>query len=353
MNKIEASFWHKDDSGKIVCDICPRHCSLQNGQKGYCFVRGCENDKICLHAYGRASSFCIDPIEKKPLNHFLPGTPVLSFGTIGCNLGCKFCQNWTISESEEMNELSEEGMPEEIANAAVKYGCRSVAFTYNEPVIFFEYARDVAKACHQKKIKTVAVTAGYIEKGAREEFFSFIDAANVDLKSFSEDFYRKYCSASLKPVLETLKYIREKTEVWLEITSLIIPGLNDSPKEIDALTHWIVNELGPQTPLHLSAFHPSHLMMEVPPTPLTTLIGAREIALKNGLRYVYVGNVSDEKGESTWCHACGKKLIARQGYVIDEWNLVNGRCRFCQTEVAGVYEQKPGKWGDKRLPIHI
>jgi pyruvate formate lyase activating enzyme len=353
MSKVKTSFWHKDEGGKIVCDICPRHCRLQNGQRGHCFVRECEDSEIWLNAYGLASTFCIDPIEKKPLNHFLPGTPVLSFGTIGCNLGCKFCQNWTISTSGEMGELSEKGTPEEIAAAAVKYGCRSVAFTYNEPVIFFEYARDVAKTCHQKRIKTVAVTAGYIEKGAREEFFSFIDAANVDLKSFSEDFYRKYCSASLAPVLETLKYIREKTKVWLEITCLLIPGLNDSPEEIEALTHWIATELGPQTPLHLSAFHPSHLMMDVLPTPPATLMAAREIALKNGLRYVYTGNIYDERGGSTWCSSCGKKLISRRGYIIHEWNLVKGRCRFCQTEPAGIFEEKPGTWGDRRLPIHV
>ncbi|MBT3807908.1 MAG: AmmeMemoRadiSam system radical SAM enzyme, partial [Rhodospirillaceae bacterium] len=298
-NAFPGRYWHPLDDGRIQCDLCPRLCKLNEGQRGLCFVRARNDDQIVLTTYGRSSGYCIDPIEKKPLNHFLPGTPVLSFGTAGCNLTCKFCQNWDISKSREFDTLADQAMPEAIARAAAEYGCRSVAFTYNDPVIFLEYAVDVAQACREVGVRTVAVTAGYISPEPRTEFFRQMDAANVDLKGFTEGFYRDLCSASLADVLDTLVYIRHETDCWLEITNLIIPGQNDDPAELAAMSAWIVENLGPDVPVHFSAFHPDWKMMDKPRTPKSTLVRAREIALANGLRYAYTGNVHDFEGHST------------------------------------------------------
>lgn len=347
-------YWHRLENGRIQCDLCPRSCKLREGQHGLCFIRKCQNDAIVLISYGRSSGFCIDPIEKKPLNHFLPGTPVLSFGTAGCNLTCKFCQNWDMSKSREFHRLSDAASPETIAMAASQHGCRSVAFTYNDPVIFMEYAIDVAKACHEKDIKTVAVTAGEICEQSRKEFFQHIDAANVDLKAFSEKFYRELCGGSLQVVLETLQYLKHQTSVWIEITTLLIPGENDSSEEIDAMTRWVMKNLGVDVPIHFTAFHPDWKMVDKPRTPLQTLINARNIAVKNGIRYVYTGNVHDTKGGSTYCHKCNHTLIERDWYVLNKWNLsATGCCRQCGTPCAGVFEENPGKWGARRLPIHL
>ena len=351
---VSTKYWHRLDDGRIQCDLCPRFCKLHEGQRGFCFVRACEDDEIVLTTYGRSSGYCIDPIEKKPLNHFLPGTPVLSFGTAGCNLGCKFCQNWDISKSREIDTLADAADPQTIARAAQQLGCRSVAFTYNDPVIFMEYAIDVAIACHERDIKTVAVTAGEICPEPRAEFFSHMDAANVDLKAFTERFYRDICSSHLETVLETLKFLKRETDVWFEITTLLIPGENDSDTELDELTRWVVEELGPDVPLHFSAFHPDFRMLDKPPTPPATLARARKIALKNGVRYAYTGNVHDRGGGSTYCHACGKTLIGRDWYVLDEWNLTpDGRCRFCDTPCPGLFEPTPGNWGAKRQPVRL
>ena len=347
-------YWHKLDDGRIQCDLCPRYCKLHEGQQGLCFVRANYGDQIVSTTYGRSSGFCIDPIEKKPLNHFLPGTPVFSFGTAGCNLACKFCQNWDMSKSREMDTLADQASPEDIANIAEEYGCRSVAYTYNDPVIFLEYAVDVAKACHKKNIKSVAVTAGYICEEPRKEFFAHMDAANVDLKAFTEEFYWKITGGHLQPVLDTLLYIKHETNVWLELTTLLIPGKNDSSEEIDAMTKWVVKELGPDVPMHFTAFHPDWKMMDVPPTPFETLTRAREIAMKNGVRYAYTGNVHDKAGESTYCHDCGQRLIGRDWYVLSEWNLdEKGCCTQCGTPCAGVFEPKPGTWGPRRLPVRM
>ena len=351
---VPTKYWHKLTDGKTQCDLCPRHCKLAEGQRGYCFVRACQNGQIVLTTYGRSSGFCVDPIEKKPLFHFLPGTPVLSFGTAGCNLGCKFCQNADISHSREMDTLADSASPELIAKAARELRCQSVAFTYNEPAIFHEYAVDTAKACHKLGIKTVAVTSGYVCAGPRKEFYAGMDAANVDLKGFTEEFYKKYTDSSLQPVLETLEYIKKETSTWLEITTLLIPGLNDSEKELLALTSWIVKNLGQDVPLHFTAFHPAYRLQEVPPTPVSTLRKAREIAFANGIRYCYTGNVEDPEGEMTLCHHCGKKLIGRSDYEITDWGLKeNGLCKFCGTLCAGVFEPHPGNWGSKRLPIRL
>ena len=351
---VPTRYWHTLDNGRIQCDLCPRFCQLQEGQQGLCFVRARQNNQIVLTTYGRSSGFCIDPIEKKPLNHFLPGTPVLSFGTAGCNLSCKFCQNWDISKSRETDTLADSASPEVIAQAARRLGCQSVAFTYNDPVVFHEYAIDVAKACHDLGVKTVAVTAGYVCQDPRREFYRYIDAANVDLKGFTEGFYHKIAAGSLQPVLDTLVYLKNETDVWLEITTLLIPGENDSEDELNRLCEWIFQNLGPEVPIHFTAFHPDYKMLDKPQTPPETLIRARRIAIENGLRYAYTGNIHDIEGDSTLCHQCGKKLIGRDWYILTEWNLTDqGLCRFCHQPCAGRFEGPPGTWGSKRKPIRL
>lgn len=347
-------YWHELDNGRLQCDVCPRACKLDEGQRGMCFVRMRQDHAIVLTTYGRSSGYCVDPIEKKPLNHFLPGTPILSFGTAGCNLFCKFCQNWDISKSRQMDTLADQADPDTIARAAEQLGCRSVAFTYNDPVIFMEYAIDVAQACHERGIKSVAVTAGYICDEPRVEFYNHMDAANVDLKGFSEDFYKKLCAGELQPVLDTLLYLKHETAVWFEITNLIIPGWNDSEAELEAMTQWIVGHLGPDVPLHFSAFHPDFKMMDLPRTPAATLTHAREIALKNGVRYAYTGNVHDPTGDTTFCHCCGEKLIERDWYDLQVYRVTSdGRCPRCGQSCAGVFEAKPGHWGRKRQPVRL
>ncbi len=340
--------------GRLQCEVCPRECKLHDGQSGFCFVRKRSGASIELSTYGRTTGLCVDPIEKKPLNHFFPGTPVLSFGTVGCNLSCRYCQNWTITRSREIGDLSEKASPEQIAALARETGCRSVAFTYNDPVIFTEFAIDTAAACHELGIKTVAVTAGYLKAKARAGFFRHMDAANIDLKSFSEDFYWRLSGGHLRPVLDTLVYVKHETSVWLEITNLIIPGLNDSIAEIESLTRWVGEHLGPEVPLHFSAFHPDGRLLNVPPTPHATLAMAREIALKNGLQNVYLGNVADRKGASTFCTGCGEIVIGRAGYQITSWNLdEKGRCIFCTRQCPGYFDAEPGTWGSKRRPVRI
>ena len=347
-----ARHWHPLADGRIQCDVCPRYCRLHEGQRGLCFVRARQGDSLVLTTYGRSSGFCIDPIEKKPLNHFLPGTPVFSFGTAGCNLTCKFCQNHDISKAREIDRLNQDATPAMIADAARQLGCRSVAFTYNDPVIFLEYAADTARACHEAGVRTVAVTAGYIAPQARGEFFAGIDAANVDLKGFTEPFYRNLCGGRLADVLDTLAWIKSHTNVWLEATTLLIPGENDSDDEINALAAWFASELGPDVPLHFTAFHPDWRMLDHPPTPPATLTRARTIAMGHGLRYVYTGNVHDGAGGSTYCHTCGSLLIGRDWYELTAWRLdAEGCCRHCGTRAAGVFEPCPGDWGRKRQPV--
>lgn len=351
---VAGRHWHRLDDGRVQCDICPRACKMHDGQRGLCFVRACKDGEVVLTTYGRSSGFCVDPVEKKPLNHFLPGTPILSFGTAGCNLTCKFCQNWDISKSRETDRLNDRATPETIAKAAARLGCRSVAFTYNDPVIFHEYAIDVAQACRDEGIKAVAVTAGYVCPEPRAEFYRHMDAANVDLKGFTEDFYRKVCGAELGAVLETLAYLKRETKVWFEITTLLIPGENDSESEIEAETQWIMENLGPDVPLHFSAFHPDWKMLDKSATPPATLTRARAIARKNGLRYVYTGNVHDPLGASTYCHGCGGLLIERDWYDLGKWNLdVQGKCKSCGTSCAGVFDESPGDWGRRRQPVRL
>ncbi len=349
-----ARHWRRLDEERVICELCPRLCKLKEGQRGLCFVRMAHGGELVLTTYGRSSGFCVDPIEKKPLNHFLPGSGVLSFGTAGCNLACRFCQNWDMSKSRQMDTLADVASPEQIARAASALGCRSVAFTYNDPVIFLEYAVDVARACHDAGIATVAVTAGEILPEPRRELFAQMDAANVDLKAFTEDFYQRLCGGALQPVLDTLVYLAEETEVWVELTTLLIPGHNDSDEEIDRMTRWVVGSLGPEVPMHFTAFHPDFKMRDVPPTPPATLSRARQIALDNGVRFAYTGNVHDASGGSTYCPSCGALLIGRDWYELTAWHLDGeGRCARCATPCPGRFEARPGSWGPRRLPVRL
>jgi len=347
-----ARWWHRTADDRIQCDLCPRDCRLREGQHGLCFVRAREGDRMTLTTYGRSSGFCVDPIEKKPLNHFYPGSSVLSFGTAGCNLSCKFCQNWDISKSREMDRLADVATPERIAHAAKEAGCKSVAFTYNDPTIFAEYAMDTADACHELGLQAVAVTAGYIHAAPRAEMYAKMDAANVDLKAFTEEFYRKQTASSLAPVKETLVYLVKETKVWTEITTLLIPGLNDSDRELTELSEWVAGALGPDVPLHFSAFHPDYKMTDIPPTPPETLRRARGVAHKAGLRYVYTGNVHDREGDTTSCHSCGAEVLVRDWYEILDAKLgPGGTCSSCGTAIPGRFGERVRGFGRRRMRL--
>jgi len=349
-----ARYWRRLEDGRVLCELCPRLCKLKDGQRGLCFVRRNIGGALALTTYGRSSGFCVDPIEKKPLNHFFPGSAVLSFGTAGCNLTCRFCQNWDISKSRQVDTLADEASPETIARAAAELDCRSVAFTYNDPVIFLEYAVDVAAACRERGIATVAVTAGEILPEPRVEFFAAMDAANVDLKAFTEDFYRRQCGGDLETVKNTLVHLVRETDVWVEITTLLIPGHNDSDRELDEMTTWVVEALGRDVPMHFTAFHPDYKMTDVMHTPPTTLIRARNIAMGNGVRYAYTGNVHYEEGSSTVCSGCGEVLIGRDWYRLTRWRLTDdGRCSSCGAACPGRFEGPAGDWGAKRLPVRL
>jgi len=347
-------YWSAQQDGRIRCDLCPRRCHLTDGQRGLCFVRAREGERIVLTTWGRSSGYCIDPIEKKPLAHFLPGTPVLSFGTAGCNLACRFCQNWELSKSREIDSLADAAPPERIAEAAVSLGCRSVAFTYNDPVIFLEYVVDTARACRERGIRTVAVTAGYVCEQPRRELFGAIDAANVDLKGFTESFYHRMCSGHLAPVLDTLLYLRHETDVWMEITTLLIPGENDSDAELERASRWVADELGRDVPWHFTAFHPDYHLRDRVATPPETLRRAREIARGNGIHHVYTGNVHDREAQSSYCAGCGALVIGRDGYELDAWNLDDlGHCLRCGSRLPGVFDGPPGTWGARRMPVRL
>ncbi|MDD3355086.1 AmmeMemoRadiSam system radical SAM enzyme [Zoogloea sp.] len=354
MSNHPARYWHTLPDGRLQCDLCPRDCRLHEGQRGACFVRQMVDGKMVLTTYGRSSGFCIDPIEKKPLNHFYPGSSVFSFGTAGCNLACKFCQNWDISKSRDMDRLMDAASPREIARVASAQGCRSVAFTYNDPVIFAEYAIDTALACHEQGLATVAVTAGYIHPVARRDFFAVMDAANVDLKAFTEAFYIHQTGAHLAPVLDTLEYLCHETSVWVEITTLLIPGLNDSDSEVTALSLWIHDTLGPQVPLHFTAFHPDYKLRDRTATPPATLTRARQIARDAGLQHVYTGNVHDTEGGTTCCPNCSRSVIRRDWYEILDYRLdAKGCCQGCGYPLAGRFAEFGGGFGARRVPIHI
>ena len=353
-NTVPTKYWHTLGDGRVQCDVCPRACKLHEGQRGVCFVRARESDEVVLATYGRSSGFCVDPIEKKPLNHFLPGSSVLSFGTAGCNLACRFCQNWDISKSKEMDTLLDQASPDAIALAARDLGAASVAFTYNDPVIFLEYANDVADACHELGIRTVAVTAGYVCEEPRRDFFAHVDAANVDLKGFTEEFYKHVAGGALAPVLETLEYLVHETDVWVETTTLLIPGHNDSEEELDRMTRWVVEHLGPDVPMHFTAFHPDFRMLDVAPTPHSTLTRARSIALANGVHHAYTGNVRDPEGAATRCTGCGDAVIGRDGYDLTTYALTDtGECSRCGQALAGRFDGPAGDWGSRRQPVRL
>lgn len=348
-----ARWWHRLDDGRIQCDLCPRDCKLHSGQRGACFVRANRDGQMILTTYGRSSGFCIDPVEKKPLNHFYPGSSILSFGTAGCNLACKFCQNWDISKSRDMDRLMDEASPQAIAQAARHYGAKSVAFTYNDPVIFAEYAMDTADACHSLDIQAVAVTAGYMHMPAARAFYTKMDAANIDLKAFTDEFYFKLCVGHLQPVLDLIAMVHHETNCWVELTTLLIPEHNDGDAELKALADWCFKELGPDVPLHFSAYHPDY-KLDAPTTPPATLQRARHIALDAGLRYVYTGNVHDKSSDTTYCPGCGKAVIERDWYEILGYALDDaGRCKHCGTAIAGRFGHFGTPFGTKRIPVRL
>lgn len=338
------------ESGKLQCQLCPRACTLSDGERGFCFVRRREAQRLVTDAYGQHTGLCIDPIEKKPLFHFYPGSAVLSIGSIGCNLACRFCQNHSSARATQLDTLRFASTPERIAELASEHGCRSVAFTYNEPTVWAEYAIAIARACHQRNIKTVAVSNGYIQEQARSELYEHIDAANIDLKAFSDRFYRQLCDGKLSPVLNTLEALA-KTHVWLELTTLLIPQHNDNPSEIAAMCDWIGEHLGPDVPLHFSAFHPDYKLLELPTTPIDTLNTARELALERGLHHVYTGNVLDTQSQSSYCHHCQAPVIERAWYQLEAFHLEASQCAACHRDFPGHFDPAPGNWGNRRLPI--
>ena len=347
-----ARWWSRHDD-RFRCELCPRLCILSPRQRGFCYVREADEDGILLTTYGRSSGFCIDPVEKKPLYHFHPGSPVLSFGTAGCNLGCRYCQNWDVTRAADVDDLGERASPAAIADTARRLGCAAVAFTYNDPVSFAEYAIDTARACREAGVHSIAVTAGYVTAAARGEFFAAMDAANIDLKAFSEEFYRKQCYGHLAPVLETIEHVVKKTSCWVELTNLVIPGLNDSDADIEALCGWVLERLGPHVPLHFTAFHPDYQLSDVPPTPPSTLRRVRALAKGVGLDHVYTGNIDDPVGSATYCSACDEPVVERHGYEVTSFKLDEGFCPVCRLEVPGHFGVARGHWGARRLPILI
>jgi len=337
MEKVLAKWWKPTDDDRILCTLCPRYCKIGEGQPGFCFIRQNHGGKLYSIGYGRPTSFAIDPIEKKPLNHFLPGSTILSFGTAGCNLGCKFCQNWSMSKAkiDDLNSLT--ASPEEVVSLAKEYGAPSIAYTYNDPTIFGEYVVDISKIAREENVKSVMVTSGYIDKEARKDVYKYIDAANVDLKAFTERFYHKLTFSHLDDVLDTLIWLKNETDVWIEITTLLIPDENDSSEEIKKECDWILNNLGDGVPLHFTAFHPDFKMRDKDRTPERTLTRARKIALKSGIKYCYVGNVHHAEGQTTYCPNCKEKLIKRNWHSVISYNLINGKCNKCGEVIAGVF----------------
>ena len=334
---IVAKWWEPVEKNKILCTLCPRYCKIGEGQPGFCYIRQNHNGKLYTIGYGRPTGFAVDPIEKKPLNHFYPGSNVLSFGTAGCNLGCKFCQNWSISKAKLDDENSIAASPEEVVKLAQIYNSPSIAFTYNDPTIFGEYVIDISEIARDKGINSVMVTAGYIDKNARKEVYKYIDAANVDLKGFTERFYNKITYSHLKDVLETLIWLKHETNVWFEITTLLIPGENDSPEEIKNECDWILQNLGSDVPLHFTAFHPDFKMTDKPKTPTSTLLQARDIAINLGINFCYVGNIHHDEGQTTYCPNCGSKLIERDWHSVLTNNIKNGMCKKCKTTIPGIF----------------
>lgn len=332
-----AQWWQKSEKGKILCTLCPRYCEIGEGQPGFCYIRQNINGKLYSIGYGRPTGFAVDPVEKKPLNHFLPGTSILSFGTAGCNLGCKFCQNWSISKAKLDDTYSVDATPDDVISLAKKYSAPSIAFTYNDPTIFGEYIIDISKIAYQEGIKSVMVTAGYIDKDARKDVYKFIDAANVDLKGFTEKFYYKNTLSHLEYVLDTLIWLKNETDVWIELTTLLIPDENDSSEEIKKECNWIINNLGDSVPLHFTAFHPDFKMRNKEATPHKTLLMAKNIAQSEGIKFCYIGNVLDNKNQSTFCPNCKQILIERNWYNVKVMDLMESKCANCGEIIPGIF----------------
>jgi pyruvate formate lyase activating enzyme len=347
----EALWWHTEEDGRILCTLCPRFCRMSDGQAGFCYIRKNIGDKLYSLGYGTSTGFAIDPIEKKPLNHFLPGSDVLSFGTAGCNLGCRFCQNWSISKAKLDEAHSLGASPEAVVELAKRYQAPSIAFTYNDPVIWGEFVIDISRVARDNELKTVVVTAGYITPEARPEVFRYIDAANVDLKAFSERFYHKVTFSHLDPVLNTLKWLKHETEIWFEITNLMIPGENDDPDETRRLCDWVIENLGASVPLHFTAFHPDFKLRDKPRTPATTLQQARRIALSAGIKYCYVGNVFDDEGQNTYCPNCRQVLIKRSWHDILE-NHLNGNLCPCGEIIDGIFSASHSHVRRRQARVH-
>ena len=324
-------------NGKVQCTICPRNCILSDGQEGFCHVRKNINQNIELLTYGYNTGLAIDPVEKKPLYHFYPSSPILSFGTLGCNMGCLFCQNWDISKSKANPQNLNKTPPQEVVDIAKKYKCKSVAFTYNDPIIFFEYAIDTAKLCRENNIKTVVVTSGFINEEPAKEFFEYMDGANIDLKGFSQRFYGKNCLAKLQPVLDTIKYAVNETNCHIELTTMLIEGENDSSEEIQAECEWILENLGDNVPIHFSAFFPHFKFEDRKATSFEALIKAYNIAKTVGLKYVYTGNLSNIETSTTYRKNCGEPIIIRSGYQILEYHLENSECEYCSAICDGRF----------------
>ncbi len=334
---VPAKWWEPSGKNKILCTLCPRYCKIGEGQPGFCFIRQNHGGKLYTIGYGKPTGFAIDPVEKKPLNHFYPGTSILSFGTAGCNLGCKFCQNWSISKAKLDNSNSLDSSPEDVINLAKQYNVPSIAYTYNDPTIFGEYVIDISKIAREEGINSVMVTAGYIDKNARKDVYQYIDAANVDLKGFTERFYHKLTFSSLSDVLDTLIWLKNETDIWFEITTLLIPGENDSSEEIQNECNWILQNLGDSVPLHFTAFHPDFKMRDKIRTPQSTLTTARNIAIKSGIKFCYIGNVHDLEGQTTYCPKCNTPLIKRDWHDVLMNKINDGKCYKCQTIIPGTF----------------
>jgi pyruvate formate lyase activating enzyme len=345
-----ARWWRPAERGKLLCILCPRYCLIGEGQAGFCYIRQNHGGQLWSAGYGRSTGFAVDPIEKKPLNHYLPGELVLSFGTAGCNLGCKFCQNWDISKARMNQHASEVATPDDIVALALRAGCAGIAYTYNDPVIWAEFVIDTARAARAAGLANVFVTAGYVTPEARGDIFEHIDATNVDLKAFTEDFYHRVTFAHLEPVLDTLVWLKRETRVWTEITTLLIPGLNDGDDEIARECDWILEHLGPDVPLHFTAFHPDFRMTDRPRTPASTLTRARAVARRLGIRHCYVGNVHDAEGQTTFCPGCGAALIVRDWHAIRLYHLDGNRCPDCGAAVPGRFHPGRHRGADRRTP---
>lgn len=336
LSRVEALYYKKHPDREIECLLCPRLCKLGDKERGYCGVRENIGGIYYTLVYGKACTIAVDPIEKKPLFHFRPGSQALSIAAAGCNVNCKFCQNWEISQvrPEQIDHINLP--PLLVANTAQKNDCAVVAYTYSEPVVFYEYMHDASLEARRIGIKNVVITGGHINLEPLEKLMKVVDAIKIDLKAFSQDFYTKYVRGELKPVLDAIKIIA-KSKIWLEIVYLVIPSLNDSLKEIKALCGWLLKEAGPDVPLHFSRFYPRYLMKNLPPTPITTMEKIRETAVTEGIHHVYIGNIPGHEGENTFCPNCQKRVIHRRGFQIRKIDLNQDKCKYCGNSISGIW----------------